>query len=157
MIRNYALLTLTLSILMLMTACQSANHSVNHNQTEAAIANNDTVPVTKANLADSAWRLVDLAGEKATTVEQTLSVAADNKVSGKGGCNSYFGRYDVLAGELSIGPLGATKKLCERTVMGAENRFFDALRSALNATLVGENELLIYCRNFAQPLRFRRV
>ena len=140
-------------VLLTISACQSASH----NQTEAAIDNHDVVPASKAHLAGSEWRLIDLAGEKAATVEQTIRFGADDKVTGSGGCNSYFGRYDVLDGELSIGPIGATKKLCERTVMRHEDRFFAALRTALKAQRLGDNELLIYCRDFAEPLRFVRL
>ena len=151
--RISVLLALVFSVLLIMTACQSANH----NQAESAINTSDAIPVSKANLAGSEWRLVDLAGEKTVAVEQTLRFSADNKVTGKGGCNSYFGRYDVLDGELSIGPIGATKKLCERSIMRYEERFFAALRTALNAERVGDEELLIYCRDLAAPLRFLRL
>ncbi len=53
--------------------------------------------------------------------------ASENKISGKTGCNSYFGTYTVINNnEIKIGPLASTEMYCEEHVMKVEREIFKA-------------------------------
>jgi heat shock protein HslJ len=77
------------------------------------------------NLAGSEWAPVD------TQNEQFIQFKDDGSVAGNGGCNRFFGNYSQEADNLSIGPLGATKKACFGVTN--EQEFFDALEETKRA------------------------
>jgi heat shock protein HslJ len=56
------------------------------------------------------WVATELAG--AAVAGLTLDAAAD-KVSGSGGCNTFTGPISIEDDAIEIGPLVATKKMCE--------------------------------------------
>ncbi len=62
--------------------------------------------------------------EAAAKPEVTLSYA-EGRFTGKSGCNSWFTApvAGEQPGDLSVGPVGATKKLCPDEVMDVERRF----------------------------------
>lgn len=51
--------------------------------------------------------------------------SAEKKVSGKAGCNRFFGTYDQKESELTFGGMGATKMACPD--MDIETSFFKVL------------------------------
>jgi heat shock protein HslJ len=88
-------------------------------------------------LAGTTWRLESLGATGAprpalSTVEVTLLFSDDGRVSGKAGCNSYFGQYaSTTDGDLSVSALGSTKMFCnEPGVMQQEQDFLAALAHA---------------------------
>ncbi len=44
----------------------------------------------------------------------TVQFAQDNSLNGFGGCNSFFGPYELTGDEIQIGPLGSTMMACEK-------------------------------------------
>jgi heat shock protein HslJ len=74
------------------------------------------------------WRLRAFAGgDGAVAPEVTLIVQEDGRLAGNGGCNSYFGMWTLGAGQDTLGPVGATRRMCQPEVMEIENRYFAAL------------------------------
>lgn len=55
-----------------------------------------------------------------------LSLGAELRVSGSGGCNRYFGSYSLDGGSIRFGPLASTLMYCEGTMV-VEQAFFKAL------------------------------
>lgn len=82
------------------------------------------------SLQGSAWRM---AGEP----ERSISFSAGGKVSGRGGCNRYFGRYTQVGSKLRISNIGATRMACDKPRMVAESAFFELLRATRNFTVKG--------------------
>ena len=82
-------------------------------------------------LAGSEWRPVQL-GEQAVAETASLFVRfeAEGQVAGHGGCNRFFGSYQITEGRISIGPLGATRMACPEPDMNLETEFFQALEQA---------------------------
>jgi len=82
-------------------------------------------------LAGSEWRPVQL-GEHAVADTTSLFVRfeAEGRVAGHGGCNRFFGSYQITDGQISIGPLGATRMACPEHDMNLETEFFQALEQA---------------------------
>jgi heat shock protein HslJ len=86
-------------------------------------------------LAGSEWRPVQL-GEQAVvdTVSLFVRFEAEGRVAGHGGCNRFFGSYQITGERISIGPLGATRMACPEPVMDLEMAFFSALEQARGFT-----------------------
>jgi len=84
-----------------------------------------------AQLAGSEWRPVEL-GSVQVPAEADMFVrfAGEGKLEGHGGCNRFFGSYELAAGKIVIGPLGATRMGCQESIMEREMRFLQALGDA---------------------------
>lgn len=77
------------------------------------------------------WTAEEIGGAPRTPgVASFITLTGDGKVRGRGGCNSFSGRWEVVDGVLTIGPLGATRRACPPPTMDQEARFFSALESA---------------------------
>lgn len=50
-------------------------------------------------------------------------------MTGTAGCNRYFTSYDQNGGNLTLGPIGSTRRMCPELNMLAEQRFLAALRA----------------------------
>ncbi len=92
--------------------------------------------VSAATLDGTTWVLVGFDNPmKPTPVladpPSTLVVdAAAGKISGSGGCNNYFADFtEESPRKLSVGPIGATQKMCADDVMAQEQKFLSALQS----------------------------
>src|SRR5690606_26453514 len=80
-------------------------------------------------LLDSVWTVTSIAGEPVPADGLlTVSIAADQRIGGHGGCNNYFTEASFEdGGLLSFGPIAGTRMACEPTIMAREARFFAAL------------------------------
>ncbi|MDX1570159.1 MAG: META domain-containing protein [Xanthomonadales bacterium] len=52
-------------------------------------------------------------------------------LSGSTGCNSFRASYDYADGQLSVGPIAATKRFCRTDLARQESRVFEILGSDL--------------------------
>jgi heat shock protein HslJ len=48
-------------------------------------------------------------------------------ISGSAGCNSYHASYEASGGDISFGPIAATKKLCPEDEQSTEDRYLQLL------------------------------
>jgi putative lipoprotein len=77
------------------------------------------------------WTAEEIGGAaRAPGVASFVTLTADGEVRGRGGCNSFSGRYEVADGVLRIGPIGATRRACPPAEMAQEAAFFAALEAA---------------------------
>jgi len=92
-------------------------------------------------LADTAWRLRDFAGE---TVEPdvTVSFGPEGRAFGSGGCNRFNGSFTLDRGRLTFGPIAATRMACPDPVNQIEMRFFKTLEAT--AEIVATKRLLAF-------------
>lgn len=104
--------------LLLMAIGLCAATSVGHAETGAA-------------LAGSEWRPTQL-GEMAIaeTTQIFVRFQGDGRVTGHGGCNRFFGPYEIAEDGISIGPIGATRMMCPAPVMAGEAALLAALQNA---------------------------
>ena len=58
----------------------------------------------------------------------SVTLGADGRAYGNGGCNHWFAPYTVEGDKLSFGKIGSTRKLCGDALMEQEHRFFQALQ-----------------------------
>ena len=81
-----------------------------------------------AILADTSWTVASLNGEPVAEGAPTIEFSGD-RISGSGGCNRYFGGYEVTGAEtIVIRGVGSTEMACEPTeIMSREQAYFTAL------------------------------
>lgn len=84
---------------------------------------------------EGGWRVLALEGKPLPDgVIATIAFEAPDRVSGKTGCNRYFGAFRLDAESLAIGPLGATRMTCPKDEMAAEKHFLDLAARVTRAT-----------------------
>jgi heat shock protein HslJ len=105
-------------------------------------------------LEGTSWQLLGLGPNGALEGSQpTLTVGADGKVSGSGGCNTYTGTVTTSGMAIKFTGLTATKKSCTDEQNAQEATYMKALEQATTF----ENRatsLLINTKSFAEPLSF---
>jgi len=96
-----------------------------------------------ADLKSTSWKLVSITGYEleATPKPVTLAFADSNKVNGNGGCNGYFGKFEVKGNELHFGAIISTKMACVPG-METETHFFKVVQET-NAYEVKSNQLIL--------------
>lgn len=69
----------------------------------------------------------------------TASFGKDGALSGNSGCNEFNGPYKVNGGQITIGPLASTMKMCSdpEGVMDQEAQYLAALQSAASYEIEG--------------------
>jgi heat shock protein HslJ len=97
-------------------------------------------PIPSASQAASSfenthWLMVSFGpiGAEKPVVEgpSVTLLAADDKVGGSGGCNSYGGAYEITGDQLSFHNINSTLMACvDAQIMQQEQRYFEALQSA---------------------------
>lgn len=75
-------------------------------------------------------------------LQTTLSLGAEGKVTGMGGCNRYMGRATLKGDTISFGPMSGTRMACSPAVMDQENKFHAALET-VKSWSVTQGKLLL--------------
>jgi heat shock protein HslJ len=111
-----------------------------------------------ARLVGTTWQAVSIAGERvADDVTSTLTFESAVWVTGRAGCNIYFGPLSAIGGRLRMGPFGVTKKFCGWSgAMAQEARFLTALGTAERLGLEGPF-LVLHGSGQGAPTRLVRV
>ena len=97
------------------------------------------------DLSGVEWRLVTL-GDDPMPAAPELTLRVDGaRASGRAGCNAYAGeiRAGARPGELSLGPLAATKKACAEPALALESRYLAALGRATRFSFVAGRLVLL--------------
>ncbi|HEY4169987.1 MAG TPA: META domain-containing protein [Reyranella sp.] len=96
------------------------------------------------SLAGSSWHATGINNGRDAVVSlvagstATMRFAADGKVSGSGGCNTYTSTWKADGNALAFTPAAATRKMCDPGVMTQEQAFFAALGSVATMRLEGD-------------------
>lgn len=108
-----------------------------------------------AELTGTTWRAETIMGRPVIDVAaSTLTIGADDQVSGSGACNRYFGPVEIDGERLAFGNLGATRMACPEAIMDQEMRFFEALGSAERWEVNEHGLLLVHSAGADEPTRF---
>jgi len=83
----------------------------------------------------------------------TLNVEG-SQVSGRSGCNQYFGEFTLVDGRVTLGGLGGTEMACEEPIMALEAAYLGGLAKVGAARMDGETLVLT---GPAVELRFKRT
>lgn len=110
-------------------------------------------------LKGSDWILDRFSWHDPAPAEPEITLTfSENKVAGEGGCNRYFGGVEESSpGEISFGPLGATRMMCSDEAMALESRYHKALEGVTGYSFVAEQLVLSYLDDGAyKSMVFRR-
>jgi putative lipoprotein len=108
-----------------------------------------------ATLFDTVWLAEDIGGRGVIDdAQSTFSVAADGKVTGRGGCNGYFAEAVVEGDRISIGKAGATMMACAPALMDQERKFFAALEKVAAFRIDDQGKLFLLDADGAELVRF---
>ncbi|MCH8112116.1 MAG: META domain-containing protein [Proteobacteria bacterium] len=93
-----------------------------------------------AQLAGSEWRPTEIGNIEVPAGSQMfVGFGGEGKVVGHGGCNRFFGTYNLTGISIEIGALGTTRMACPEPVMEREVRFLQALEDARQLARDGIN------------------
>lgn len=98
------------------------------------------------------WKVIKLKGMEVISGTPTISFEEENgQVAGSTGCNNFFGSFSKSGNDLTFGPLGMTRKMCEdMKTEDMMSRYLEQIRhyTIVDDILILENESrdkLIYC------------
>lgn len=90
-------------------------------------------------LLDTAWQVTSIGGDPVLAdTEVTLSIAADHRAGGNGGCNNYFTEAGFDGPPLTFGPIAGTRMACAPEIMDQEAALFAALEATVGYELSGD-------------------
>ena len=90
------------------------------------------------DLDGTTWRLVAIDGEAVPDGIEATAEFAEGQISGKGGCNSFGGDYEIDGDTLRFGPIFSTMMYCDEASMVVEGTFLRALHDARISITGGE-------------------
>jgi putative lipoprotein len=94
------------------------------------------IPAAPAELFSAVWTVTSIGGQPAIGQRRpTLSIAADHRAGGFGGCNNYFTEASVDGEAISFGPAAATRMACAVDIMDQETAYFAALTAVASYEL----------------------
>ncbi len=83
------------------------------------------------------WTLASIGGDAIPAdVVATATFGSDGSLSGSGGCNTFAGAYTVDGATLTVGPLAATRAICDGA-SDTEDAYLDALQAATGWAVEG--------------------
>ncbi len=99
----------------------------------------------RQELAGTTWQVLAYNNGRQAVVsvllgtEITASFETADHVTGRAGCNDYFALYEAADGKISVGSIGATRRLCSEPegIMQQEEEYFAALESAATYKVEG--------------------
>lgn len=99
-------------------------------------------------LEDVEWRLVELAGTAVPlrTDERQPFLKLDpakKQANGYGGCNNFFGGYELDGAMITFGPLASTRRACGGPRDAIEMKFLKALGAARSWRITSGRLLLL--------------
>ena len=96
-------------------------------------------PERPGPLLDTAWQVTSIGGDPVRAdTEVTLSIAADLRAGGNGGCNNYFTEAGFEGPPLTFGPIAGTRMACSPEIMDQEAALFAALEATVDYELSGD-------------------
>lgn len=109
--------------------------------TRAAIVVSPPEPEADPKLINVTWTVTSIGGSPVLgTQPLTLALAADLRVDGHAGCNSFFTQASMDGDTLQFGHPASTRMACQPDIMAQESAFFAAL-NAVNGYEISDDSL----------------
>lgn len=94
----------------------------------------ETTTSESMNIENINWRVLALGDSPVSSLtgEERAYIRFDSEkkqVAGFGGCNRFFGGYQLTGASLTIGPLGSTRRACPAPYSGFETGFLKAIEA----------------------------
>jgi heat shock protein HslJ len=110
-----------------------------------------------ASVVGKYWKLIELNGEMVQLAGQLkkephmILNASEKRVNGNGGCNSFFGSYELQGDNgVTFSKIGSTKMACPNDIMQIERHLFQAFEMTKKFTL--RNDTLFLTKTDMFPL-----
>lgn len=87
-------------------------------------------PTPSSDLAGTSWAVQSINGRPTQARAPSVDFAAEDRISGAGGCNRYTGVYEAADGAIAVRALGRTEMACGTPAMQQEEAFFTVLDDA---------------------------
>lgn len=88
-------------------------------------------PDSPAPLVGTTWLAQTINGQQASLAPASqVTFDTGSKITGNGGCNTFFGTIGYSGDQLAVGPLATTRKMCPPEVMNQEAQFIRGLETA---------------------------
>mgnify|MGYP000924652453 CR=1 FL=1 len=100
-----------------------------------------------AQLADTRWRIVSIAGTMAVEGTATELAFAEGRLTGSAGCNRLNAPYRNDSRTLTVGPVASTRMACPPALMAQENGLLTMLGQPLTIRLTPNGRLLLTAPN----------
>ena len=150
-----------ISVLMIgMGSCKTVQKNTNVNDSSSLATVDNSENVLDDNLVEKYWKLTELFGEQVNTSEggneaYIIFKKEDNRITGKGGCNTFNGSFSLMPGNRIIfSKTISTMMMCAN--MDAETKLHQVLEMADNYTISGDKLVLNKAR-MAPLARFEAV
>jgi heat shock protein HslJ len=92
-----------------------------------------------SDLAGTRWHVSAIVGDGPGQVRQArVEFAPEDRISGSGGCNRFFGVYEAAGGAIDVRALGRTEMACETPLMEQEEIILAVLDKAERYELQGD-------------------
>lgn len=93
---------------------------------------------SQPGLPGTSWVLTSLDGsDPVAGAVPTLGFSTDGRLGGSSGCNQYGGDVTLGDGEITVGPIQATRMACDEPRMAQEAAYLEALQGATGYTSDG--------------------
>lgn len=105
------------------------------------------------------WRAVEIRGAAVSPdVDSTLSIGADRRAGGRGGCNSYFVQAELRGARITFAEIAATRMACLSDVATTqETAFFEAIGATRAWRLADDGSLIFLDAEDTPLVRFMAV
>lgn len=116
------------------------------------VAGQEPPPAPAASPIGS-WRLASLGGtETPSSIGTTLVIAADGKVSGRGGCNGFGGNATIQGRVIRFSRMASTMMACAPGAMAQEQRFLKTLERVHRWSIQRQSGRLALLDRGSRPL-----
>jgi heat shock protein HslJ len=82
--------------------------------------------------------LIDDTASQTEIDGEITAVFQEGQLTGFAGCNNYFGNYEAEGANLTLGPIGSTRKACQEAQNQRETEFLAALEAIATYRIAGE-------------------
>jgi len=123
---------LVMLVLFSSSTCKNTPSTSNQSATE------------KMNILDKTWYLesMTLAGKSERIFPATL-VIGEQKITGKGGCNNFFGKYMLDGDKITLSKIGSTRMYC-KDASKFERKYLQALQKVTDYSQKGNRLYLTW-------------
>ncbi|MCC7333184.1 MAG: META domain-containing protein [Flavobacteriales bacterium] len=113
--------------------------------TSKSTVSGDTKSISPQEFKDKYWKLIELNSkpiENNQMKEPHLIISsAENRINGSGGCNSFFGEYELFSENgIRFSQMGSTKMACHNDTI--EDDFFKMMSEVNEFSIDGDKLLL---------------
>lgn len=104
---------------------------------------------SESSLAGTQWQLESFgpaASEMSVIAGSTITLEFETaaQAGGTGGCNVYGGDYTVQGDAISFAQINSTLRACEPSINEQEQRYFEALQTAVSFTQTADQLTILY-------------